>query len=318
MICAKHLIFKKTWVFVSLLFLACFLPLASSAYSAESGAEIPVEILGEDGAPMMLVPAGDFLMGTPEKTRGYGIRDNSKPQRKIYLDAFYMDKYEVSNALYRKYVEANGGGTVAPAYLPTNRRMLDPSRHDNIPVTSIMWQSAKGYCEWVGKRLPTEAEWEKGARGTDGLDYPWGSEEPKKEHANWGVPPQHWRGPNSLAPVDSYPKGVSPYGLHHMAGNVFEWVNDIYFEEYYKDTNGIVVRSQVNPQGPERGTKNRHGKEFDSYSVRGGSAKSQPPVLRSAFRAGWSHIYVPPHGGFRCAKSVGPDVIADAYDGGGQ
>ena len=285
-----------------------FLPSLPNGFAGEDASNMPSEITSKDGTPMVLVPAGEFLMGVADQTRGFGIRDNQKPQHKHYVDAFYIDKYEVTNSLYAKYVDANGGGTVEPAYHPTNKRMLDMSVHADVPVSSIMWKSAKGYCEWAGKRLPTEAEWEKAARGTDERIYPWGNDEPTDGHAVFGVRPQHWAGPHSFSRVDSHPKGASPYGAHHMAGNVFEWVNDIYLDEHYKE---MPLR---NPQGPPRGTRNKHGKELSSYSVRGGSAKSAAPVLRTSFRAGWSHIYVAPHGGFRCAKGVGDAETTTPYD----
>ncbi len=283
------------------------LPTLHPAHAGEGDSTLPTEVTSNDGTPMVLVPAGEFIMGTAEGI--VGMRNNEKPQHTVYLDAFYIEKYEVTNSLYHKYVEANGGGTEEPAYLPTNGRVLDLSRHADVPVTSILWKSAKGYCEWAGKRLPTEAEWEKAARGTDGRKYPWGNTPPTDELAVFGVRPQNWAGPNSIARVDSLPKGASPYGAHHMAGNVFEWVNDLYLDEYYNET---PLR---NPQGPPRGTMNKHGKKLSSYTVRGGSARSMAPVLTSAFRAGWSHIYAPPHGGFRCAKSVGDAGATGGYAG---
>ena len=283
-----------------------------STHAEVESSILPKEIIGKDGVPMVLVPAGEFLMGVPETAKGFGVRENQKPQHTVSLDAFYIDKYEMTNSLYAKYVEANGGGEMEPAYYPTNKRRLDMSIHGNTPVTSIMWKSARGYCEWAGKRLPTEAEWEKAARGTDGRKYPWGNEEPTSEHAVFGTRPHEWKGPNSLSRVDSHPKGASPYGAHHMAGNAFEWVNDLYLEEYYKES------PAYNPQGPPRGTKNRHGKQLSSYSVRGGSARSSTPVIVSTFRAGWSHIYIPPHGGFRCAQSAGTTGATDDYKEGRQ
>ncbi len=136
---------------------------------------------------------------------------------------------------------------------------------------------------------------------------PLGKRPPDRGACGFGVRPQHWAGPRSFSHVSSHPKGASPYGAHHMAGNVFEWVNDIYMDIYYEKT---PLR---NPQGPPKGTMNKHGKKLASYTVRGGSAKSHPVVLKNSFRAGWTHIYTPPHGGFRCAKSVGNTEATDSY-----
>lgn len=279
------------------------LPTLESAHAGENDSTLPTEIISEDGSPMVLVPEGEFIMG---RVKGPRIRKNEQPQHTVFLDTFYIDKYEVTNSRYAKYVEENGGGTVKPAYHPTNMRLVH-ERHADIPVTSIMWKSAKGYCEWAGKRLPTEAEWEKAARGTDGRLYPWGNTPPTDELTVFEVSPQHWAGPNSFSRVDSHPKGVSPYGAHHMSGNAFEWVNDIYLDEYY---NGTPLR---NPQGPPKGTMNRHGKVLSSYTIRGGSARSLAPAITTSFRAGWSHIYFGPHGGFRCAKSIGDTQETDGY-----
>jgi len=280
-----------------------------SAHAAEDNTNFPAEITGKDGAPMALVPAGEFLMGNSTAVHYGGARRNEKPQQPVYLDAYYIDKYEVSNTLYFAYVEANGGGSLEPAYLPTNAFRVNLSIHGNRPVTSIRWSSAKGYCEWAGKRLPTEAEWEKAARGRDGRMHPWGDAEPTNELAHFGVRPQEWQGPSSLAPVDSHPQGASPYGVHHMVGNVFEWVNDIYLDEYYQE---MPLR---NPQGPPKGTMNKHGKKLSSYGIRGGSAKSVPAQLTTTFRAGWSHIYNAPYAGFRCAQNVGDAEPTRNYEG---
>ncbi len=299
MIRKKRQSFGRALLIAAIVAPLLFVSAPASTHAAEEDAKLPTEIIGEDGAPMVLVPAGEFIMGNQNPVRFGSGGFNQRPHHTVYLDTFYIDKYELSIARYDKYVKANGGGEVDPAYLPTNSYLIDLSRHANIPVTSILWKSAKGYCEWTGKRLPTEAEWEKAARGRDGRPHPWGDTPPTNEHALFATPPQEWQGPDSFAPIDSYPKGVSPYGAHHMAGNVFEWVNDLYLEEYYEET---PLR---NPQGPKKGRMNKHGKRLSAYTIRGGSAKSMAGVLTTTFRAGWSHMYTPPHGGFRCAKSAG-------------
>lgn len=306
MIRDERLSFRKMLLIAAIVSPLLFISAPKSAHAAEEDSSLPTEISSQDGAPMVLVPAGEFIMGSGQAIRFGSGRRNEQPQHTVYLDTFYIDKYEVTNSRYDKYVQENGGGTVEPAYLPTNLHMLDLSVHGDVPVTSIQWRSAKGYCGWVGKRLPTEAEWEKAARGTDGRKHPWGDTPPTHELAVYAVMPQNWKGPGSFSRGDSHPKGASPYGAHHMAGNVFEWVNDLYLDEYYDET---PLR---NPQGPRKGRMNKHGKRLSSYTIRGGSAKSMAPELTTTFRDGWSHKYTPPHGGFRCAKSVGAAGTTDS------
>ncbi len=123
---------------------------------------------------------------------------------------------------------------------------MNHPRHRKWPVVNINWSDAASYCAWVGKRLPTEAEWEKAARGTDGRVYPWGDEKPTKFHANYGG--KEWADHTALVPVGMSEIGKSPYGIYDMAGNVWEWVNDWYDYDYYKKS------LRKNPQGPTTGT----------------------------------------------------------------
>jgi formylglycine-generating enzyme required for sulfatase activity len=221
-----------------------------------------------DGAEMVSVPAGQFWMGSD-----HGDADE-KPRRRVYLDAFRIDKYEVTNALYRRFMDASG--RAAPQYW-NDSKWNEP----NQPVVGVDWNDASAYCAWAGKRLPTEAEWEKAARGTDGRKYPWGeqwdSSRVNSDESNLG----------KTVAVGSYPSGVSPYGAHDMAGNVREWVADWYADSYYQRA------PDRNPKGPESG----------QYRVlRGGSWDGDPWFLRSSFRGRGVPTYRFHFIGVRCAQ----------------
>jgi formylglycine-generating enzyme required for sulfatase activity len=236
------------------------------------------EITGKDGAPMVLIPAGEFWMGSPD---GEGYKDEH-PRHRVSLDAFYMDKFEVTVARYLEFVRSTNRWRSPYADVGASRDF------GKLPVVNVNWHDADAYCRWTGKRLPTEAEWEKAARGTDGLNYPWGNDAPTSRLANFDkelstVYPQR------LAPVESYDAGKSPYGLHHMAGNVWEWVADWYDENYYGQN------ASRNPAGPARG---------ESRVLRGGSWASQPHYVRSALRLRNASTYRDDSFGFRCARDA--------------
>ncbi len=181
-------------------------------------------------APQLPVPAGEFMMGSWEDD------PDAQPIHRVYVDAFYIDKYEVTNAQYVHFLNAGGGPTGRCAghiCLDTQADTLDSHilyRHGRYvvepgyqrhPVSGVSWYGARAYCQFHGKRLPTEAEWEKAARGVDGRAYPWGDElAPDKLNAGERV--------GDTRPVGKYPAGVSPYGAHDLAGNVWEWVVDWY------------------------------------------------------------------------------------------
>ncbi len=154
---------------------------------------------------MILIPAGDFIMGSAVEK--YAKEGN--PQHTVHLKAFYIDKYEVTNAQYKAYIDATG--VAPPLTLPKGKI---PTGRDNYPVVGVTWEEARAYARWAGKRLPTEEEWEKAARGTDGRFYPWG-EKFEPHFANICR--------DSASPVDSFPEDTSPYGVCNMAGNVREW-----------------------------------------------------------------------------------------------
>ena len=224
-----------------------------------------------DGAVYVPIPAGEFLMGSPE---GVGYSDEH-PQHTVYLDAFWIMQTEVTNAQYAKCV-ADGACSA-----PDNSRWQDPI-YAHHPVTDVDWHQANAYARWAGGRLPTEAEWEKAARGIDGRTYPWGNEPPVQSLANCCDFVNH------ITPVGSYRTGVSPYGVLDMAGNVWEWTADWYDSGYYSQS------PAQNPTGPTSG---------DSRVVRGGAYDWDADVVRVANRDGSDPDYRGGHGGFRVVAS---------------
>jgi formylglycine-generating enzyme required for sulfatase activity len=185
---------------------------------------------------MILIPAGEFTMGGDQ--RG----PDEKPAHKVYLDAYYIGKYEVTNEVYYEFWQATGKHTPEsfPDYLWPERALKYP-RH---PVVGVSWDDAAAYAEWKGMRLPTEAEWEKAARGPTDRLWPWGNA--LQPYANT------WDGgdgyDNAVAPVGGFPNGKSYYGAMDMAGNVWEWTADWYDDAYYFHS------PKRNPKGPEAGT----------------------------------------------------------------
>lgn len=232
-----------------------------------------VDSLKPAETPLALVPAGEFTMGST-------MAEDEKPVHHVYLNAFYMDKYHVTVGQYAKYLEATDKEA------PPEWDIMNQPQHQKRPVVNVSWFDAASYCKWAGKRLPTEAEWEKAARGTDGRLYPWGNEAPTRLHANFGK--KKWANHMALVPVGMFELGKSPYGIYDMAGNAWEWVNDWYDHDYYKKS------PTKNPQGPKTGK---------SKVVRGGNWLYVQDFLRSSFRynaepSGRQFGY-----GFRCAKT---------------
>ena len=229
---------------------------------------------GRDGAVVVSIPAGEFLMGNPNA--------EARPlEHKVYVAAFMMDKTAVTWGQFKKFA-----GATASSLPP-----WDPywGIHDDQPAVFVTWDEAKMYCQWAGGRLPTEAEREKAARGTDGRKYPWGDEEPDPRRAvfrrNWG----------SVAtdPVGSHPSGFSPYGLADMGGNVWEFVADWYDPQYY------TVSPARDPRGPRDGR---------ARVTRGGSWDSRPTVLATSVRGFAYRGYREGDFGFRCAMD-GPGAM---------
>jgi len=234
----------------------------------------PMEIVGKDGAPMVLIPVGEFTMGSDKGD------DDEQPIHKVFLDSFYLDKFEVTNGRFAKFVEAIQSETPW-GFADKETPVLRPDQ----PVRWVNWMDAIGYCLWVGKRLPTEAEWEKAARGTDGRAYPWGNDPPTPAHAVFGLK----EGSDTVSVIGNRDKGKSPYGVHDLAGNLYEWTTDWYDEEFYSKNPAI------NPRGPAEGT---------AKVQRGGSYINGAYRLRSSFRTKGDPTEHDPNVGFRCAQDV--------------
>ena len=184
----------------------------------------------QDGMEIVYVPAGTFTMGLDEG------QANERPENEVALDGFWIDRTEVTNAMYRLCMDAGVCTT------PEHDKYFPYEEFRDYPVVYVSWDQANSYCEWAGRRLPTEAEWEKAARGTDGRIYPWGNETPSSNRLNFA------RQFGDIMPVGSFPEGVSPYGALDMAGNAWEWVADWYDVHYYS------ISPQSNPTGPEDGS----------------------------------------------------------------
>jgi formylglycine-generating enzyme required for sulfatase activity len=242
---------------------ACTL-LACQPLAAGSEQRSPV-----DGMTLVYVPAGEFSMGS-----NAGSADE-QPEHRVYLDAFWIDKTEVSNGMYLRCIQAGGCQPLAGS-------AMDLSANPNLPVQGVAWHEAVAYCAWVGRRLPTEAEWEKAAGGTDGRIFPWGNQLPAVDLANFG------RQVGGVSEIGSYPAGASPYGALDMAGNVYEWVSDWYAEDYYANSPREV------PGGPMTGMQR---------VLRGGNWSSNPDNLRSANRF-WAFPGRNDFDGFRCVMDA--------------
>ena len=241
-----------------------------------------------DTAEEILIPAGSFQMGCDSSNPAENgcnnwWQTNELPLHTVTLDAYYIDKYEVTNARYKACVAA--GGCTVPGSVDSSKRSpyYGTSTYADYPVLNVDWFQANAFCAWAGKRLPTEAEWEKAARGSsDTRKYPWGNSAPDCTKTNY----DSCVGDTSR--VGSYPSGASPYGVMDMAGNVDEWVQDWYDSSYYS------VSPSNNPQGPETGM----------YRVlRGGSWSYGDGFMRSADRGGAGPVGWYDDVGFRCVRS---------------
>jgi eukaryotic-like serine/threonine-protein kinase len=285
---------------------------AMKANPSPSPTELPIviETRPADGMVMVYIPEGEFTMGSNVGEA------NEQPPHTVYLDAYWIDKTEVTNAMFAFFVVATGYQTDAEKQASSwifdgagwsevsdadwqhpRGPASDLTGLDNHPVVNVSWNDAAGYCEWAGSRLPSEAEWEKAARGRDERTYPWGNQDPAGNllnfaDANLSV---DWAarsvndGYEFTAPIGSYPAGVSPYGVLDMAGNVWEWVNDWYSETYYR------VSPTSNPVGPSTG---------NSHVLRGGSWNHDGSNLHSSIRISNNPSAAIDNFGFRCSRSI--------------
>ncbi len=231
---------------------------------------------GADTMNMVLIPGGEFTMGS--------MNHSDEQSHNVVLDAYHIDTYEVSNAHYRDFMRATNHP--APAYWDDPRLNL-PAQ----PVVGVNWHDATAYCQWTGKRLPTEAEWEHAAKGPEGSHFPWGNTI-DHSRANYG------QEKGKTMPVDSYPNGVSGYGVYNMAGNVFEWMNDWYDPHYFR------VSPALNPQGPDDGYN--FANQGPVKVLKGGSWLAPETSLHSSHRF-WNQPENNSYGvglGFRCAMSA--------------
>lgn len=267
---------------------------------------------------MVSVPGGFFWMGcdraVPQFPCSWNEYHYDEPVRQVWVSSFALDKFEVTNREYRKCVDARACDK------PRVTLRYDDPEHVIDPVIYVSWYDAQEYCRWEGKRLPTEAEWEKAARGTlDTRIYPWGNAEPDCTQANnWNFERNCSSAPHGPRPGGSRWRGASPYGAQDMAGNVFEWVQDRYDVWYY------VYSPTVDPQGPafsrtlrtngsstEPVTEDEHG--FPLFTIRGGSWMDRVHYMRVTHRH-WGHYgefagddapyFRSQRVGFRCARSI--------------
>jgi formylglycine-generating enzyme required for sulfatase activity len=230
----------------------------------------------KDESVLIYIPAGEFTMGSNDY-------DDQKPIHTVYLDAYYIDKYEVTNAQYKKFCDATGHSQPSG---PDFRGMTSYfTNYPNYPVVNVSWNDASSYASWAGKRLPTEAEWEKAARGTDGRKYPWGNTwDPSKCNNRESNSPDGYA---NTAPVGSFPQGASPYGVMDMAGNVWEWCTDWYDKDYYSQS------PNNNPKGPSSGS---------DRVLRGGAWNNNQYLCRSTTRFNDNPPYGYYFNGFRCVR----------------
>ncbi|ULA65233.1 MAG: FGE-sulfatase domain-containing protein [Nitrospira sp.] len=282
-------------------FIATFIGASSLQATADTPSRLAAIAAHATHAPMQTVAEGAFLMGTARAGQGLfsldlQYDDTEQPQRRVWLNAYDIDRDEVGLGKYLLWLTQQQRPVSEDL-----RKLIDhaatihalpPETLARWPALYVSWADATDFCRAHGKRLPTEAEWEKAARGEQANLFPWGSQPPAPSLAMFGQ--YHVHEMPIVAPVDKGEAGRSPYGLHHMAGNAAEWVEDWFGIDYY------MTMPDRNPQGPASGR----------YKVvRGGSWKSAPALLRTATRSGAPPSQQTATIGFRCAQSRQPPTI---------
>lgn len=274
-------VLKMIWLGLALAFFTALGGCASHSLNAEPPEE------------MVRVAEGPFVMGFEiENDREWGDVDEG-PVHEVHLDEYWIDRYEVTSADFARYLngqeETGRLIELGPAVTieQVDGRFQPREGLENYPANRVSWYGADGYCRSVGKRLPTEAEWEKAARGTDQRIFPWGNEFPDNKRVTFR---RHFAdlGFQALEPVDAMASGASPYGLHHMAGNIWEWVADWFDDDYYQHS------PRQNPQGPETGI---------SKVLRGGNWYYKAYYMRTTYRFNERPEKFNIWQGFRCARS---------------
>lgn len=264
-----------------------------------------------EASELVLVKAGEFTMGS-DYSPGIDLLDgvidepfyDEHPEHVVQVRAFFIEKTEVSNAQYRACVDASACDDPYTRNVPGIDDYYTKAEYDDYPVVNVTWQMAADYCAWRGRRLPTEAEWEKAARGSaDDRIYPWGWQEPTCEMANISIPREQTDalGESVLVetcyyrttPVGAYRYSESPWGLRNMTGNVAEWVADVYADDYYNAA--LWPDNDVNPQGPAEG---------DERAVRGGGYTSTALLARTSYRDHKPVDHYDATIGFRCVEDA--------------
>lgn len=243
---------------------AVSLALAWAVAPSAAGGAVRTQVSPRDGVALVHIPAGTFLMGSGKSEK------NERPERKVQLSAYWIDQTELTASRFARFAEATQHRTTAEAekwawvwddslnkgkggwrrekdvsWRNPSGKGSDWKAMPEQPVSQVSWTDADAYCRWAGRRLPTEAEWERAARGDDGRKYAWGNErDPKRANLHGGED-----GFPGVAPVGRFPQGASPFGVLDMAGNVWEWVTDWYHPQAYK------TMAAKDPKGPAKGTR---------------------------------------------------------------